>query len=110
MQSQFYYKCYSFHTISLTKKLKIQAKNKQEIDKESARLVALGYEGNIKEKMYKSARYYFRKKSEEKKEPAKSREYKAIDREIIDSMDIHIQRNITTDDYSPANGFDKFLI
>ena len=41
--------------------------NKEEIDKESERLLALGYEGNIKEKMYKSARYYFRKKSTEKK-------------------------------------------
>ena len=43
-----------------------------------------------------------------KKEPAKRREYKAVDREIIDSMDVHIQRNIDTDDYSPANGFDNF--
>jgi len=82
--------------------------NKEEIDKESERLLALGYEGNIKEKMYKSARYYFRKKSEEKKEPAKRKKYKAVDREIIDSMDIHIQRNIDTDEYSPANGFDNF--
>lgn len=82
--------------------------NKQVIDKEVERLITLGYEGNVKDKMYKSARYYFRKKSSEKKEPAKRREYKAVDREMIDSMDIHIQRNIGNDDYSPANGFEDF--
>ena len=82
--------------------------NKKEIDKECERLLDLNYQGNIKEKMYKSARYYFRKKNEEKKEPAKRREYKSVDREIIDSMDIHICRNIDTENYSPANGFDDF--
>ena len=82
--------------------------NKNEIDKECNRLLGLNYQGNIKEKMYKSARYYFRKKNEEKKEPAKRREYKPVDREIIDSMDIHICRNIDNDNYSPANGFDDF--
>ena len=82
--------------------------NKETIDKEVERLLGLGYEGNVKDKMYKSARYYFRKKSDEKKEPAKRREYKAVDREMIDTMDTHIQRNIGNDDYSPANGFEDF--
>ena len=82
--------------------------NKEVIDTEVERLVGIGYEGNVKDKMYKSARYYFRKKSCEKKEPANRREYKALDREIIDTMDNHIQRNIGNDDYSPANGFEDF--
>lgn len=84
------------------------SENKEDIDNEIERLIKLGYSGDIKEKMYKSARYYFRKKSDEKKEPIKRREYKAIDREIIDNMDIHINRNINNDNYSPAKGFDNF--
>lgn len=37
------------------------------IDEEVRRLKTLGYEGDIIDKMFKSARYYFRKKSTEKR-------------------------------------------
>ena len=37
------------------------------VTSEVKRLTELGYDGNIIEKMFKSARYYFRKKSTEKK-------------------------------------------
>jgi hypothetical protein len=38
---------------------------------EEKRIIELGYSGNIIEKMFKSARYYFRKKSTEKKSTSK---------------------------------------
>ena len=39
------------------------------VNEEIRRLNNLGYTGNVLDKMFKSARYYFRKKSSEKKEP-----------------------------------------
>ena len=58
--------------------------------------------------MFKSARYYFRKKSTEKKEPLKRRDYIAIQRDLLDAMDDHIKSNISGDDYKPSDGFDEF--
>ena len=39
--------------------------NKASIDREKQRLINLGYTGDINNKMYKSARYYFKNKSTE---------------------------------------------
>ena len=75
---------------------------------ETQRLIDLGYQGDIIDKMFKSARYYFRKKTTEKKEPTKRRSYIGIQKELLDSMDSHILKNIKNDDYRPANGFDEF--
>ena len=47
--------------------------NEDLVDEEIRRLSNLGYDGDILDKMFKSARYYFRKKSTEKKEPQKRR-------------------------------------
>lgn len=82
--------------------------NQEVINIENERLTQIGYVGDIKDKMYKSARYYFRKKSDEKKEPVKRRQYISIDRELLDLIDQHIQRNKMNDNYTPANGFDDF--
>ena len=41
--------------------------NEQIIDSEMCRLLHLGYNGDVLDKMFKSARYYFRKKGTEKK-------------------------------------------
>lgn len=78
------------------------------INTEYERLMKIGYTGDIKDKMYKSARYYFRKKSDEKKEPAKRRQYISVDRELLDIIDTHIQRNNMNHDFTPAIGFDDF--
>lgn len=67
-----------------------------------------GYEGDILDKMFKSARYYFRKKSTEKKEPVKRRKYCGLSKDVLDAMDKHIASNITNDDYKPSNGFESF--
>jgi hypothetical protein len=78
------------------------------ISQETQRLIELGYEGDVVDKMFKSARYYFRKKGTEKKEPTKRRNYIGIQKELLESMDNHILNNIKKDDYKPANGFDNF--
>ena len=41
--------------------------NHEGLEKEERRLGKLGYQGNVLDKMYKSVRYYFRKKPEQKK-------------------------------------------
>jgi hypothetical protein len=78
------------------------------IDEETMRLSKLGYNGDILDKMFKSARYYFRKKSSEKKEPRKRRQYIGVNHELLDAMDTHISDNIFNDDYQPKNGFTAF--
>ena len=78
------------------------------VSEEVRRLTNLHYDGDILDKMFKSARYYFRKKSTEKKEPLKRRDYIAIHRDLLDAMDDHIKSNISGDDYKPSDGFDEF--
>ena len=78
------------------------------VSEEVRRLTNLHYDGDILDKMFKSARYYFRKKSTEKKEPLKRRDYIAIQRDLLDAMDDHIKSNISGDDYKPSDGFDEF--
>jgi len=78
------------------------------VDGETRRLLCLGYDGNIMDKMYKSARYYFRNKKTEKKEPKKRRKYSSVNKELLDAMDEHILENIKKDDYQPKTGFVDF--
>jgi hypothetical protein len=82
--------------------------NNEIIKKEEERLNKLGYEGDIIDKMYKAARYYFRKKPQVKNEPKQRRKYISMEQDIISSMDEHIYRNIVTDDYSPSSGYSEF--
>jgi hypothetical protein len=82
--------------------------NQYIIDEETTRLTNLGYEGDIIDKMFKSARYYFRKKSTEKKEPRQRRQYISVNRELLDAMDNHIEENIFNVDYQPKTGFISF--
>jgi hypothetical protein len=58
--------------------------------------------------MFKSARYYFRKKSTEKKEPQKRRVYVGVEKELLESMDKHITNNINDKEYKPSEGFTIF--
>ena len=82
--------------------------NDEIIIKETLRLTNLGYDGDVLDKMFKSARYYFRKKSTEKKEPKQRRQYISVNRELLDAMDIHIEENIYNEDYQPKSGFISF--
>ena len=78
------------------------------VDVETRRLLCLGYDGNVMDKMYKSARYYFRNKKTEKKEPKKRRKYSSVNKDLLDAMDEHILENIKKDDYQPKTGFVDF--
>jgi Fe-S cluster biosynthesis and repair protein YggX len=82
--------------------------NSELINEEIMRLHNLGYDGDILDKMFKSARYYFRKKSTEKKEPVKRRVYIGSQKTLLDAMDEHIKSNINTREFKPADGFDEF--
>ena len=78
------------------------------VNEEIMRLTNLAYSGDILNKMFKSARYYFRKKSTEKKTPQKRRVYLGVQTELLESMDSQIKREIKKVDYTPADGFDAF--
>jgi hypothetical protein len=78
------------------------------VNSEVDRLSNLGYEGDILDKMFKSARYYFRKKSTEQKEPKSRREYVSVEKELLTAMDKHIMSNINSENYKPADGFLEF--
>jgi len=78
------------------------------VNSEYRRLKELGYDGDIFDKMFKSARYYFRKKSTEKKEPAKRRIYVGTQKDLLEAMDEHIKSNINSGNFKPSDGFDEF--
>ena len=64
------------------------------ICEEIRRLNLLGCDKDIEDKMFKSARYYFRKKNTEKKAPMARRDYIGTSKEFIIIIDQHIKSNI----------------
>ena len=82
--------------------------NENLVDSEVRRLVNLCYDGDVLDKMFKSARYYFRKKDTSKKEPQKRRVYIGVQKELLEAMDEHIVSNINNKDYKPSDGFSLF--
>lgn len=82
--------------------------NKETITRETDRLVNLGYDGNVLDKLYKSGRYYFRNKKTTAEKPKKRRPYISIDYNIIALMDEHINKHIKDEGFTPANGYDSF--
>lgn len=78
--------------------------NEDLISAEVRRLTNLGCEGDIVDKMFKSARYYYRKKSTVKKAPAERRNYVGVQKELLEAMDEYILQN----DSKPAVGFVDF--
>ena len=82
--------------------------NDEIVNDEVRRLTNLGYDGDILDKMFKSARYYFRKKSTEKKAPSERRDYVGTQKDMLDAMDNHIKSKINDQNYKPSDGFDEF--
>ena len=82
--------------------------NSELVNSEVNRLTTLNYQGDIIDKMFKSARYYFRKKGTVKKEPVQRSNYVAVNKELLDAMDQHIITNITKKEYKPSEGFVDF--
>ena len=88
--------------------------NQDDVNEEICRLDQLNYNGDILDKMFKSARYYFRKKSTTKKAPKERRIYVSCHKDILDAMDEHIIRGINSNKmnnqslYKPSEGFAEF--
>ena len=82
--------------------------NDEIINNEVNRLKLIGYKGDIIDKMYKSVRYYYRKKPLTKEEPSKRKKYLAVGKNILKAMDNHINKRHKTVDFTPANGYNEF--
>jgi hypothetical protein len=82
--------------------------NEEIVSAETARLLNLRYDGDIIDKMFKSARYYFRKKSTTKPEPKDRRQYMSVHKDLLDAMDEQIYANMKQIDYKPSDGFVNF--
>jgi hypothetical protein len=82
--------------------------NDELVQDEVERLTNLNYEGDILDKMFKSARYYFKKKATSKPEPKNRRQYLSVQKDLLDAMDEHIMKNKSEPDYKPSDGFSDF--
>lgn len=82
--------------------------HESEVTNEINRLRFLGYDGDINDKMYKSARYYFRKKRPSPITQTKRKQYVQISRELLLAMDEHIIRGLTNGHLKPQDGFLNF--
>lgn len=85
--------------------------NENLISQETINLKSNGFNGNIQDKMYKSARYYFRKKKdhgERKKETKVRKQYISLDHQFLECMDDHINR--TNKECKPSISFETFCI
>jgi len=112
--------------------------NKSILLKEIGRLMESGYDGDIKDKMYKAGRYYFRKKYIKKedinqqnihqqnihqqdemidmrsrdmrsRDMQQKRTYISMDKKLIEYMDKHIIDGVNMADiYTPAIGYNEF--
>ena len=69
--------------------------NTLEIQEEEKRLLDLGYTGDVLNKMFKSSRYYFRKKTMIKVEPKQRCQYIYLYGELLEKMDEYILSNIS---------------
>ena len=83
--------------------------NRNIVENEARTLENNGYVGNPYDKMYKSARYYYKNKSNKNKNPKERRSYTSFSREIITTIDEHVETELENRDYTPANGFDNFI-
>ena len=75
----------------------------------------MNYKGNIEEKLFKSVRYYYKKKisiekseEEEVEKDEKKRDYICFQTLFLEAIDNHIKDKVKDNDYSPAKGYDDF--
>ena len=85
---------------------------KMQIDEEVERLHNDGYKGDVIDKMFKSARYYFRKKQEkteqEKMEGAARKQYVSLCPRFLEQIDIFIVDLLKLEAHSPASAYEEF--
>tara|TARA_Y100000748_G_scaffold282889_1_gene263555 strand:- start:1798 stop:2313 length:516 start_codon:yes stop_codon:yes gene_type:complete len=80
--------------------------HKDQIEREKTRLSNLGYEGNVYDKMFKSGRYYYRKKPATKPKPKERRKYISLEENVLEV----IYRFIRDEglQLKPAVGYERF--
>ena len=78
------------------------------IRREKVVLEESGYNGNLEEKMYKSARYYFKNKSGEKKQSKQRRQYIHFNKLFLAGMDEHIVDVAFPEKMKPATAYNNF--
>jgi len=86
--------------------------NMRLISAEQERLTTMGFDGDLNKKMYVSARYYFKNKSDAEEAPKKRRKYVTIDKSFIRLIDQYINTSIQNGDestYKPSNCFQDFI-
>ena len=79
--------------------------NEDLVTDEVQRLTNLGYEGDVVDKMFKSARYYFRKKVENVEETPRKK-YISLSPLFLEQIDIYISERLSSS--SPANLYCDF--
>lgn len=76
-------------------------------NKEADRLKQLGYKKDVHEKIYKSCRYYYRKK--QPKETKKRRQYTSCSEQLLNTIDEFIKLNLRSNqDIKPSDVFEQF--
>ena len=94
----------------------------RELEEEKSRLIKEGMVGDVIDKLYKSSRYYYRKKiiKNEEQNPKERKKYEGLTKEILHKMDAHIIREINgsidllEDDklvsrFTPSKSFEMYL-
>lgn len=81
--------------------------NNDIINLEVRRLIELNYKGNVLNKMFKSARYYYKNKKNVMIEPKERRKYISSDKTFIIEIDKHIRSNMNI---SPSVCFTNFCL
>jgi len=85
-----------------------QTSNKYYIENEEIRLNRFGFAGNIESKMFKSIRYYFMKRCNEKeKKPKERKKYICKDNKFLISIKTHIERGLK-ERLKPSTAYNKF--
>ena len=82
--------------------------NRSIVENEARTLENNGYVGNPYDKMYKSARYYYKNKSDQEVEAKKRKNYVSLPKEVIISIDDHIDKCLRNENYTSANGFQEY--
>ena len=104
--------------------------NKEEMEREIERMNEIGYVGDVKDKMFKAGRYYFRKKNIKNKEETKEselinkinisdintvntekkrRNYITMLEATLVAMDEHIKTSLASDpEFKPSAGYSEF--
>ena len=83
-----------------------KSNNSMLIEEETRNLINAGYEGNMDDKMFKSARYYFKNKTETDTEPKKRRKYIPTSKNFLTTIDTYI--NSIQGECQPNIAFNNF--